>query len=401
MLTHRIPYPPDRGDRIRALNILREFARHWDVYLACSNDEPVLSGQLDYLRDFCVDVATVSCVGVSRWARAISSAVRGRSLTEGLFASPSLKQAVLRWEQMHHFDAVFCYCSSMYPYVRAMREAPPVVVDLVDVDSQKWAQHRQQSRNWKRWIYGVESRRVCALERELSERAEHVTLVSDEEVASFREHVIDSSRVSNVTNGVDTEYFCPAEKTQSEKGKTLITFVGVLDYVPNVEGIVWFADKVLPLLPHEEIELRIVGRRPSSAVKRLGARAGIQVYADVPDVREYLHETDIVIAPLRIARGVQNKVLEAMACGRPVVATSAAIEGIDGKHNEHALVAGDASDFAAQIRRLIEDRELGSRIGKTAHELVVSRYSWSARLAGLVEIMSNVIDRKKVVATLA
>ena len=401
MLTHRIPYPPDRGDRIRSLNILREFAKHWDMYLACSNDEPVSSHQLDYLRDVCVDVATASCVGVSRWSRAICSALQGRSLTEGLFESPVLKQAILSWEQTHQFDAVFCYCSSMYPYVRAMREETPVVVDLVDVDSQKWAQHQQQSRTWKRWIYGVESRRVCALERELSQHAEHVTLVSDAEVASFREHVNDSHQVTNVTNGVDTEYFRPAERSANGKRKTLITFVGVLDYVPNVEGIAWFADDVLPLIPHEDIELQIVGRRPSPTVNKLGERSGIRVHADVPDVRKYLHESDIVIAPLRIARGIQNKVLEAMACGRPVVATSAAIEGIEAKHDEHALVAVDASEFAAQVCRLVEDRELGGRIGKAAHELVVSQYSWSARLAGLVDIMSNVIDRNKAAATLA
>lgn len=394
MLTHRIPYPPDRGDRIRALNVLREFSKHWDVWLACTNDEPIEGHQLEYLRRFCTDVATDLCVDPFRWMRAARYAVCGRSLTEGLFASELLNAKVKEWEQSIKFDAVYCYCSSMYQYAKSLPITVPMIVDLVDVDSQKWSEHERTARFGKRFVYGMESRRVLELERTAAGRASCVTLVSDDELDSFREFVDNAATCVAVGNGVDVDYFRPSDNSSAEVAT--LAFVGVLDYGPNVEGIAWFVHNVLPKIQESmPVRLSIVGRRPIAEVNRLAHVDGVSVHSDVSDVRQYLHNADAVVAPLRIARGIQNKVLEAMACGRPVVATSAAAAGIEAVQGKELVVADEVDDFADCIVQLLHDKELRNQIGTAARLCVEEKYTWPARLTPMVQLMSDVISTKQ------
>ncbi len=395
MLTHRIPYPPDRGDRIRSLNMLSEFSKRWDVWLACTNDEPIEPSQLDYLQTLCCDVTTATCLGPDRWLRAVRFAAVGRSLTEGLFCSDSLKKDVAAWQSQVGFDAVFCYCSSMFPYVQLLPKHLPVVVDLVDVDSQKWAEHKLASRSWKRPVYAMESSRVARLEQLASDRASCVTLVSDQEVDSFREFVDDSVASLAIGNGVDVDYFSPVS-LDSENDVAEIAFVGVLDYGPNVEGISWFVKSVLPRIQTSKpARLSIVGRRATADVKRLAQADGVEVFSDVDDVRPYIRQSDVMVAPLRIARGIQNKVLEAMACGRAVVATSAAAEGVEAAHGEELLVADCPDEFAKHVVALLADSTMRATIGTAARRLVETKYTWAARLDPMVQLMSKLISQGK------
>lgn len=408
MLTHRFPYPPNRGDRIRSYNMLRVLTQHFNVSLGCTADESVTPEQLDHLRSLLGDVCVGPLNTAQRYASGLKSLATGRSLTEGMFASPSLASTVRRWQVDDPFDVVLVFCSSMFPYIEndAFAHAN-VVVDLVDVDSEKWRQMSTDTRNAKRWIFQIESKRVRRLEQRIAHRANAVTLVSDAEAALYRRtvEVPASTPVDGVSNGVDTAFFRNAgeplaagvasdslipKPRPNGSGCTSLVFTGVLDYPPNVEGIIWFCDEVLPLIQQDGgFELSIVGRRPVPQVIELSSRPGVTVEGEVPDVRPFLRRADIAISPLHLARGIQNKVLEAMSMGLPVVATPQSAEGIEAVHGKQLVVADSKEAWHVELGELAQASSGRNVIGDAARELVEQRYSWAGRLKPMIKILKS------------
>jgi len=396
MLTQRAPFPPDRGDRIRAYNLLKQLSQHWDISLACLNDEQVSEVQRVELDRLCFQVAIEQNAGVARWLRALRSAVGGRSLTEGLFQSGSLASTITDWTAKTKFDAALVYCSSMMQYVEIPACSKlPVVADLVDVDSEKWLQHADRAcRSWRQWVYRFEAKRVRCLEKEIAQRAQAITLISDDEAELFETEVSQATPVLGVGNGVDSDSFCPVA-TKRDRPIELL-FVGVLDYYPNVEGISWFIQEVLPKLQDKlQFRMKIVGRKPNAAVLRLAAEKNVEVFGDVPDVRTYLDNADIVVAPLRLARGIQNKVLEAMACALPVVLTEASATGIDGHDCEHYYVGDSAEKFAEHILHLAGNADLREAVGMAARSLIEREYNWNSRLQPFVDLLQAINSPRK------
>ena len=394
MLTQRAPFPPDRGDRIRSYNLLKQLSKHWNVSLACLNDEPVSEMQRTELERLCFRVVIEENAGLARWLRAMRSAAKGRSLTEGIFQSNTLTSAIKNWTDETAFDAALVYCSSMMQYVESPSCSKlPVVADLVDVDSEKWREHADRAkRSWKHWVYRFESKRVRFLEKEIAQRAKAITLVSDDEAKLFESEVSQDTHVVGVGNGVDATNFRTTQTKQDESIELL--FVGVLDYYPNVEGVSWFVQEVLPKLRDKlQFRMKIVGRKPCPAILRLANEKNVEVFGDVPDVRTYLDNADIVVAPLRLARGIQNKVLEAMASALPVVLTQAAATGIDGRDQEHFYVGGSVAQFAANVQQLADDQDLRACVGQAARTLVEQEYNWTSRLQPLVDLLKRVSSK--------
>ncbi|TWT55869.1 TIGR03087 family PEP-CTERM/XrtA system glycosyltransferase [Allorhodopirellula solitaria] len=397
MLTHRFPFPPTSGDRIRSYNLLRFLASQYRVSLACTADEPVSDQQLSHVREMCEQVHVCPVGGVSRKARAATAFARGKSLTEGMFHTPDLHKRVRDWHQRDPFDFVVVFCSSMYPYVdHPDFRVTPTIVDLVDVDSEKWTQMSVESVVGKRLVYAVEAKRVRALERRIAEQASSIVLVSDSEAELFRQVVAPAASVHGISNGVDTEYFCPGDQSTpaKEAGSTSVAlrlvFTGVLSYPPNVEGISWFCEHVFPGIREQfPVELEIVGRSPNARVQSLAAIDGVTVVGEVPDVRPHLHHADVAISPLKLARGIQNKVLEAMACELPVVVTTRSAEGIDAISGQHLLVADNVAQWQAAIAELARQPNRRAVIGKSARQLVVSDYSWPARLSKFLDLIPD------------
>ena len=404
LLTHRFPYPPNRGDRIRSYNLMRVLAESFDVTLACPHDEPVSDAELRHVNEICHSVITEP-VGKSRWLRAGGSLLGGNSLTEGLFRHPSISEQILSLQQQRPFDAALVFCSSMFSYVdHDAFDDTPTIVDLVDVDSEKWRQLALDNAFPKNSIYNLEYKRVRALEQRIANRADAITLVSDDEAQLFRSLVPTSPPVLGVSNGVDTDYFRPrsssnppwqggssAARGGSNKEKlttTQLIFTGVLDYPPNVEGMRWFCQEILPeIRTRLDAQLNIVGRRPSQTVQGLAAIEGVNLIGEVPDVRPYLHAADIAISPLKLARGIQNKVLEAMACGLPVITTTQSAEGIDAIDGKELLIADEIESWVNSICHLADNADLRSKLGRSARKLVVDGYAWSARLKSINELL--------------
>jgi sugar transferase (PEP-CTERM/EpsH1 system associated) len=286
----------------------------------------------------------------------------------------------------------------MVPYLRvgALLDVP-AVVDLVDVDSQKWFDYGVAHRGPKSWLYHLEGRRLRRLEYGLPDWARAVTLVSEDEAILFRRRVRPADLVHAVTNGVDTDYFRPQPGVQ-ERG---CIFVGALDYAPNVDGIVWFCREAWPDIRrrHPGATLSLVGRRPAPAVRRLAGLPGVKLVGQVPDVRPWLAGAAVAVAPLRIARGIQNKVLEAMAMGKAVVASPHALSGLGVEPGTHALAATDGNQWADAVGALLDDDSLRRRLGAAGLCYVWDRHCWDACLGQFGTILDQISGRDKIETT--
>jgi sugar transferase (PEP-CTERM/EpsH1 system associated) len=382
-LAHRMPYPLDKGDRIRNFHLLRFLARHFAVHLACLADEPAGEEAIAVLRNLCEQVGIVRVGRCGRWLRAAASLACGRSLTEGAFRSTALRKLLAGWARETRFAVCVASASSMVPYLRQEIADVPAVIDLVDVDSQKWLDYAAAG-GLGAGLYRLEGDRLRSLERDLPSWARAVTLVSEAEAALYQ-RFCGTGTVRAIPNGVDLEYFRP----QGEPAERACVFAGAMNYRPNVDAACWFCEAVWPKVRdhHAEARLYLVGRKPGWAVRRLRRLPGVEVVGTVPDVRPYLARAAAVVAPLRIARGMQNKVLEALAMGKAVVASPQCLAGVPATPGFHLLAAESPDDWVKAIDRLLRDADLRERLGRAGREYVEAHHRWDRCLEPFVELL--------------
>jgi len=378
-LVHRIPYPPDKGDRIRAFHIIRHLSRFANIDLACLTDEPISEESKKALERYCRRVAIVKQTSLRKWSQVFTFLGRGRTATEGAFHSNSLHSLVSHWVAHQHYDACLASSSAMAPYLQSQGlRTVRAIVDLVDVDSQKWLDYAAVARAPKKWLYRLEGNRLRRLEQELPTWARAVTLISEPEASLYRSFAM-PGEIHVISNGVDQVYFKPREIEQ-EKG---CVFVGALDYLPNIDAASWFCQEVWPEVHrrHPEARMRIVGRQPVAEVCKLSEIPGVEVVGTVADVRPYLARAAIVVAPLRIARGLQNKVLEALAMGKATLASPQALEGLRDPQDLPAIIASSAREWINLTDDLIANSEHRRELGIKGRQYVERRYSWETSLS--------------------
>lgn len=381
LLTHRVPYPPNRGDRIRAYHLLKFLAARHEVSLACLADEPIELPAENELRRLTCRLSIVPQAAYGKWIQAALAFTRGQTATSGLFASAQLSETIEHWAAKDNFDAVIAYCSSMAPYAfLPVLSETPKLVDLVDVDSQKWMDYANRAQGLKRLLYGIEGRRLRAYENRLTQEASALTLVSEAEAELFRT-ICPNNRTHAVLNGVDLEYFSFEEPSQQVRPFSCV-FVGALDYGANIDALEWFCSAVWPEVKRLEPQasLELVGRCPTKAIQKLAESSGVTLAADVPDVRPYLRRSAIAIAPLRIARGIQNKVLEAMSFGKPVIATTGAAAGLHCEAGIHFVEADSPQAWIAALQRLWASESERSRLSSAGRKYVEMHHSWESTL---------------------
>lgn len=387
-LVHRVPYPPNRGDRIRSCQLLDFLAARAEVRLGFLCDEPPPESTLVALRQRCAELVAVVVPPRMRWLRAAWRLATGRSATEGLFEVPALRKTVHRWASQVRFDAVVVFCSSMVQYLDVPNLAgATVLVDMVDVDSQKWFDYAQQAHGLKRWLYQLEGERVRQLEASVAARANAVLLVSRPEVELF--HRFCSARnVYPLGNGVDLDYFRPAAAADDGQSQRCV-FTGALDYRANIDGVQWFCREVWPHVLRRAPEARflLVGSRPTSAVRRLARLPGVVLVGEVPDVRPYVASAAVSVAPLRVARGIQNKVLEAAAMGKAVVASGPSLEGLELEAPAHVRRADSPEGWVEAIVELLADPQLRQALGAAARRRVEDRYRWAVQWQSLDRLL--------------
>jgi sugar transferase (PEP-CTERM/EpsH1 system associated) len=382
-LAHRIPFPPDRGDKIRTFHELRHLAGLGPVHLACLADDEEDAAHLPGLREAigpALGEAHVEIRRTSRVAAGARSLVEGRPVSLTLFDSAALRGFVDRMLAGGRIGTVFAFSGQMAQFVPEGLRAR-FVMDFGDVDSAKFEAYGAEGGAMAP-IHRREGRLLARFEREVAGRADVSLFVSEAEADLFRRRSgLARADIRALQNGVDLDYYDPAADFPKivEEGP-LIVFTGQMDYAPNIDAVRWFAGEVMPRLP--EARFAIVGRKPPEAVRRLAGPRTI-VTGAVPDVRSWLAAADVVAAPLRIARGIQNKVLEAMAMARPVVASPAAFEGIEAEPGRHLLVAAGAEAQAGAIAGLIDDPGRAEAIGRAARRRMEQAYRWEARLEPL------------------
>lgn len=388
-LTHRFPYPANKGDKIRALNILEHLSKTHDVFLGCVDGDADGAPVTAWAAERGFKVYCGSSDTLTRMPRTAWSLLKGEPLSLGYFRHRGLLNWAREVQRREQPDLTYVFSSAMAQYVIGERPARSrLLMDFVDVDSIKWRQYAATRKPPSSWIYALEARRLLAHDKHVAKIADASLFVSAAELELFRALAPElSTKLHAVPNGVDTVYFTASGKQPATRN---IVFVGVMDYWPNVEAVQWFAAEVFPriLAQVPDARFQIVGSKPSPAVKQLAASAGIEVTGAVPDVRPFLADAKVVVAPLRIARGVQNKVLEAMAMGRPVVTTPDALEGIPATDGTHALVARDPAQFADAVVRCLKNAD-AEQIGLRAREFVVSQFSWATQLRALDAIVGS------------
>lgn len=381
--THRTPFPPDKGDRIRTYHLLRQLATRGRVWLGCLADEPVPPETHAALGELCERVAAVPIGKRARWAKAFASLASGGSLSEGLFASAELTRTLRQWAAETRFDAVVSSSSALMPYLRdpVFRDTPKVV-DLIDVDSQKWLDFARASKPPKRWLYKLEAARVRKLEKALAREVRAASVVSRAE-ADVYDAFTRPGAATVATNGVDLAYFAP----QRVEEQPALAFVGALDYLPNEDAAVWFATAMWPAIRAKfpAAEFRVIGRNPTPAVKALAALPGVKLVGQVPDVRPFVASAAVVVVPLRLARGVQNKVLEAMAMGKAVVAAPPALAALETVSGTHLLSASTTAEWVESVCALLADPQRRQALGAAARQYVSERHHWERCLQPLLD----------------
>jgi sugar transferase (PEP-CTERM/EpsH1 system associated) len=377
-LAHRAPFPPDRGDKIRSYHVLRHLAARARVHLIAFAEDPADRLIPDDLRAQLAS-ATIVPRTKSRGLAAIEALARGRPVSLTAFADPAMTRAVARALATNPIKTIYCFSGQMAQYLPV--DGPPVIMDFVDVDSAKFGGFSDRGPLVLRWLMRREARLLGAFERAVSSRVAASLFVSEAEAQLYRDGG-GQGAVLTVENGIDARIFDPAIVTPVDQAGPLIVFTGQMDYRPNIDAVIWFASEVLPRIrqSHAQACFAVVGRAPSAAVMAL-AGPNVIVTGAVDDVRGWLAAADVCVAPLHLARGIQNKVLEAMAMARPVVASPAAAEGID--HDGALRVADGAAAMAEAVVALLEDRDQASALGLAARRRVIDRYDWDARLASL------------------
>lgn len=380
-LTHRLPYAPNRGDRVRAYHLLREISQWASVDLISVVHDDEEASHAGDMRDVARSVAVARPRRFRNLVQAGLALPTSKPTTHSLLQSPEMDAAVDRVAAVSPPDLVLCYCTGVAPAIfRPALKSLPVVLDMVDVDSAKWSALAPNAKLPLSWIYGREGRVLRRYEAMAMERAA-VTLVVNDREREVASDIAPAASVAVIENGVDLKQLRPAGPPAREP---VVVFCGVMNYTPNVEGAVWLARKVWPHVRRQrpDARLEIVGAQPARVVRALeSATDGIHVTGSVPDVRPHLWRAAVGVAPLQTARGVQNKVLEAVAAGLPVVVTPAVMEGLPLQVTAACRTAETAEKFAAEVAALL-DRDPEDR-RRLADSTDLDALAWASRLRPL------------------
>jgi polysaccharide biosynthesis protein PslH len=387
---HRVPFPPKRGGKIRPFNIIRHLTAsgHRVTVASLARDE---QERVDArgLEQHCERTLVEVVPAAAAWTRTVALLPTTTPSSFGYFHSSALAQRIDA-ELRQDYDLVFVHCSSVAPYVRNARTLR--ILDYGDVDSQKWrdySTHRLFPLSVGYWLEAVKLERV---ERALSTGFDFCTCTTRGELESLRELGIETPS-DWFPNGVDTDYFAPSAAPYD---KNLVAFVGRMDYFPNQQAVLAFCRDVLPQLRAHRPQVRfaIVGADPSREIRDLGKLPGVEVTGSVPDVRPHVTRAALTVAPLAIARGTQNKILESMSMGVPVVCSVRAAGGVDAVAGEHLLTADGAAAYASAITRILDSAAERERLARAGRERVLSHHSWASSMRRLDQLIAGAVERR-------
>ncbi|MCI0621691.1 MAG: TIGR03087 family PEP-CTERM/XrtA system glycosyltransferase [Acidobacteria bacterium] len=384
---HRFPYPPVRGGKIRPFNMIRWLSREHEVTVAsiARSDEELKNGR--GISPFCHRYIGKRITPLRAWLQALACVFSTKPSSLGYFYVPELQAAIRETLQREPFDLIWVHCSSVSQYVSDWTRCHRVM-DFGDMDSEKWFQYARKRGFPLSFVYLLEGAKLRRYEKQVALAFSQCTVTAPREQGTLESYNL-GVPVTLIPNGVDLDFF-RNQTTNYEPRK--VVFLGRMDYYPNIDGVTFFCEQVLPRVRQQipDVSFTIVGSGPVSQVKRLGSIRGVTVTGEVPDVRPFVHDAAVSVVPLRLASGVQNKVLESMAMSVPVVATSPASSGVDAVAGQHLLVDDSPDGFADKVVSVLRNPNLRQRLAMAGRERVEERHSWHACLQKLENVLAAV-----------
>jgi sugar transferase (PEP-CTERM/EpsH1 system associated) len=398
-LSHRVPYPPNKGDKIRSHALFEHLAKRHRIHLGCFIDDPEDFKHVDTIQK----IAKGECLFLplkpsAKWRKAPGAFLTGQPITTAYFGNPQISRWLSALVKTHRIDRTVVFSSAMAPYVFQEPALDPActLLDMVDIDSDKWRQYALAARGPERWIFAREAETLLRLERKAARAFGATIFVSQYEADTFSAIAPETApRVSAVTNGVDAARFAPGDFPDPfHAGEDAIVMVGRMDYRPNIDGAAWFAKEVMPSVARAlpNARFHVVGADAPPSFVRAVAGPKVDVTGRVEDVRPYLQHAKAVVAPLRMARGVQNKVLEAMAMQKPVVATWEATRALSAVAEHDLWIENEPARFAQAVVAAArgQNRE---RIAHNGRVFVERHHNWERNLAGLDDLLEGLGGR--------
>lgn len=357
-LAHRTPFPPNKGEKIRAFWELQALSERCDVDLFCFYDDAEDEKSASHLREYCQGYYSERLSHFWSRARAVFALLEGRPFTTAFFCSRTMAARIQSALARRDYDRIFVFSSSMAQYVEATNSVPKVL-DLVDVDSDKWRQYSSHTRWPWPWLWRREAQQLSRYESRLVQSFSTTVVCTDAEARLLRSKA-PLGAIAVLENSFNVDQYDPKYVVVSDEIRSwrpYIIFSGSMDYFPNVDAVMYFYSEVLPLVRREIPNVRFViaGRNPHRSVARLQSDPAIKVTGSVPDIKPYLCGAAAAVVPMRIARGVQNKILEAIAAGTPVVSTAAAAAALPATLASLLTVADTPQDLATSLINILRN----------------------------------------------
>lgn len=395
-IAQRIPYPANKGEKIRSFNQAKYLADmgHSVHVISPLEDESEVTycQQLSQFERITCDYQYLP----SKLPRLLLGLLKNESLSVANFYSKTLQKKIDITLQEMSFDAVICTSSAVAKYIfhsealKGLSSKPKLLTDFMDLDSDKWQQYADKSSFPMSLVYQREAKLISKYEQKIQQSFDACFFIADAEVNLFKKAVANADNVYTLGNGMNTEEFYPANIPPKNSAPVFL-FTGVMDYKPNVDAVVWFVEEVWSGILNQYPQARfiIAGMNPNSAVQELTKVTGVETTGFVDEILPYYHESDYFVAPFRLARGVQNKVLQAFACGLPVISTPMGAEGIDCEANKDILLANNQHEFLTAIKTLESDAEFKSQLALNALTLINEHYSWQGKLQVLDDVLNQ------------
>jgi sugar transferase (PEP-CTERM/EpsH1 system associated) len=383
---HRFPFPPNRGGKIRPFNIIRHLNANHEVTVASMVRSAKESDQGSGLADYCCRTVKARVTEGVQAMRTVGRLFTSTPSSMGYFYSPYLRKRIHQLLEETTYDLIFVHCSSVAPYVADVRNIPKIL-DFGDMDSQKWVQLAGFRPFPFKLGYLLEGRKLMSWEMRLARQftlCTTTTRTEEDTLSSYRT----GAPTDCVPNGVDAEFFAPTSEPYDDR---MISFVGRMDYFPNRQCMVKFCTSVWPLLRERipGIKLAIIGAEPAPEIRRLSRLPGVTVSGSVPDVRPLARKAAAMVAPLEIARGTQNKILESLAMGVPVVCSRLALRGVNAREGVDVLAADTPEEYLSALTLLLLDRERRSELAATGRAQVLEHHSWPASMRRMDQIIER------------
>lgn len=397
-LVHRIPYPPNKGDKVRSFHMLEQLLQSHRVFLGAFIDDPADEEHVPRLASMCADVHLERLKQPWTKVRALRGLVQRKPLSVCHYRSSGMWRWVKSTLEQHAIDACVVVSSPMAAYLLPTQSSSPrFILDLVDVDSQKWRRISEATSWPMSWILRREAALLLRHERRMVSIAQEAFLVTVREAALFESLAPESKgHMTVMGNGVDPDFFNPNQTRVSpfRSGEKAVVFVGTMDYWPNIDAVRWFAMEVMPALRKvcPDSVFHVVGRNPTAEVVAL-EKLGVRISGPVPDVRPFLQHASAVVAPLRVSPGLPNKILEALSMGQPVVTTAACAQAIETSESGGVLVAESVDGWIDHLHTLLNLSQRKRHLSERARETVLSRFKWADQLAPLQHALDSIQER--------